>query len=172
MSDAPDAPREDAPREPPARHRLVLIGLTGLVALNGVLALRDHQIRGGEEQRRQMVEAGTRGAVNLTTIDHERVEEDVARIVDSSTGEFRDDFDRRRQPFIDAARTAQSKSVGTVAEAALESADGDEGRVLVAMTVMTSNRGKPETAAQAWRMRVTVVRDAGAFKVSKVEFVG
>lgn len=119
-----------------------------------------------------MVAAGTRGAVNLTTIDHERVEEDVARIVDTSTGEFRDDFDTRRKPFIDAARTAQSKSVGTVAEAALESADGGVGRVLVALTVMTSNRGKPETQAQAWRMRITVVDDGSGFKVSKVEFVG
>ena len=153
------------------RRRAVVAGLAALLALNAWLGYRDYQIRHDGDRHRQMVEAGSRGAVNLTSIDHERVEDDVTRIVDSSTGEFRDDFDKRRGPFIDAARTAQSKSVGTVTEAALESADGREGRVLVALTVMTSNRGVPETQPKAWRMRVTVVEDGGEFKVAKVEFV-
>jgi Mce-associated membrane protein len=53
----------------------------------------------------------------------------------------------------------------------VESVDGDEGRVLVAMTVMTSNRGVPEQQPKAWRTRVTVSRSGDGFKVAAVEFI-
>ena len=161
-----------AQRRPRSRALIaVLAAVAALVGLNGWLGYRDYQARHDERVRQEMVEAASRGAINLTTIDHEQVDTDVQRILDSSTGVFRDDFEQRAQSFSEAARRAQSKSVGTVTEAGLESADGDEGRVLVAMTVMTSNRGIPEQQPQGWRMRVTATRVEDAFKVSKVEFI-
>jgi len=162
---------DDGPR--PARRVLIagLAVLAVLVGLNGVLGYRDYQSRHADQVRSEMVEAARQGAINLTTIDHEHVDDDVQRILDSSTGSFRDDFAARAKPFSEAARRAQSKSVGTVTEAGLESVGGDEGRVLVAMTVMTSNRGVPEQQPQGWRMRVTVIRVDDESKVSKVEFV-
>jgi Mce-associated membrane protein len=164
-----------APVAPPRLwSRVAIAGLAAvavLVSLNVWLGYSDYQVRHNERLRQEMVEAARRGAINLTTIDHEHVGEDVQRILDSSTGVFRDDFAERAKPFSEAARRAQSKSVGTVTEAALESADGDEGRVLVAMNVMTSNRGVPEQQPQGWRMRVTVTRIDDESKVSKVEFI-
>jgi len=145
--------------------------VAALVGLNGWLGYRDFHARAAEQLREQMVAAARQGAINLTTIDHERAEQDVQAILDSSTGEFRDDFARRAKPFTEAAKQAQSKSVGTVNEAALESVSGDQGRVLVAMTVMTSNRGLPEQNPQAWRMRVTVSKAEDGLKVSAVEFI-
>ena len=159
---------------PRPRSRALIAGLAAiaaLVGLNGWLGYRDYQARHDDRIRQEMVEAARQGAINLTTIDHEHVDEDVQRILDSSTGVFRDDFAQRAKPFSEAARQAQSTSVGTVTEAALESAEGDEGRVLVAMNVMTSNRGVPEQQPKGWRMRVTVTRVDDASKVSKVEFI-
>lgn len=157
----------------PARRTAVAVVavLVALACANVWLGYRDHRIRTTERVHAQMVEAAKQGAVSLTTIDHERAEEDVQRILDASTGSFRDDFAQRASGFADAARTAQSKSVGTVAEAGLESVDGDAGRVLVALTVMTSNRGVPERQPRAWRMRVTVTGADDAYKVSGVEFI-
>jgi Mce-associated membrane protein len=159
---------------PRSRSRALIAGLaavTALVGLNGWLGYRGYQSRHADQVRSEMVEAARQGAINLTTIDHEHVDEDVQRILDSSTGVFRDDFAQRAKPFSEAARQAQSKSVGTVTEAGLESVSGEEGRVLVAMTVMTSNRGVPEQQPQGWRIRVTVIRVDDEAKVSKVEFV-
>lgn len=152
-------------------RRVLIAALVALVGLTGWLGWRDIEVRRADTARDQMVQAAREGLIALTTIDHEQVDAGVQRILHASTGGFRDDFEQRAEGFKDAARKAQSKSVGTVSEAGWESADGDLGRVLVALTVMTSNRGLPEQQPKAWRTRVTVTRDGGEFKVAAVEFV-
>lgn len=94
-----------------------------------------------------------------------------AASLDSATGEFHDDFQNRSAPFIDVVKQAKSKSVGTVTEAGLESLDGGQGRVLVAVTVKTVSNGKAEEQPRYWRMRMTVAGEGDGAKVSNVEFV-
>lgn len=152
-------------------RRLIAGALAILIVITGWLGWQDVQIRRAEHLRDAMVQAGRDGVVALTTIDHEQVDEDVQRILDSSTGRFRDDFAQRADSFTAAARKAQSKSVGTVSEAGVESVDGDRGRVLVTLIVMTSNSGAPEQQPKVWRTRVTVDKDDGVYKVAAVEFI-
>jgi Mce-associated membrane protein len=95
----------------------------------------------------------------------------VQRVLDSATGTFYDDFQNRAAPFVEVVKQAQSKSVGTIAEAGLESASSDEAQVLVAVTVNTSNAGAPQQEPRAWRMRLTVTKAGDDAKVSNVEFV-
>ena len=152
-------------------RRLIAGALAILIAITGWLGWQDVQIRRAEHLRDAMVQAGRDGVVALTTIDHEQVDVDVQRILDSSTGKFRDDFAQRADSFTAAARKAQSKSVGTVSEAGVESVDGDRGRVLVTLIVMTSNSGAPEQQPKVWRTRVTVDKDDGVYKVAAVEFI-
>jgi len=151
--------------------RLIIAALVVLLALNLVGLYRDRQARHNDARNDAMVQAASEGMVSLTTIDHQHVDQDVQRILDSSTGAFREDFAKNTRSFVDAAQKAQSTSVGTVSEAGLETAGGDEGRVLVALTVMTSNRGVPERQPRSWRTRVTVTDVGGEFKVAAVEFI-
>ena len=162
---------DDATAGQPSRHRIVLAALASLVLIVAWLGYRNYQVRNIEHRAAEMVQSARAGALSLTTIDHEHIDENVQRILDASTGSFRDDFEQRAQPFADAARKAQSKSVGTVTAAGVESTGSEEGQVLLAMTVMTSNRGVPETQPKAWRMRVTVTATDDGYKVSRVEFV-
>jgi Mce-associated membrane protein len=152
-----------------------IVGLVVVVALAGLvgwLGFRTYESRGVEAQRQLFLQVGRQGALNLTTIDFEQAEADVQRILDSATGTFYDDFQQRAGPFIEVVKQAQSKSVGTVTEAGLESESDNEARVLVAVTVQTSNAGAAEQQPRLWRMRVTV-QDVGdeQVKVSNVEFV-
>ena len=163
--------RLSGPSVPWRQRRGMIAGLAVLVTLTGFFGWRDLQVRTGAQLRESMVQAGRDGILALTTIDYQRVDDDVQRILDTSTGTFRDDFAQRADSFKDAARTAQSRSVGTVVEAGFESLDGELGRVLVAAVVMTSNRGEPERQAKGWRTRVSVIRDGDAFKVAAVEFI-
>lgn len=151
--------------------RAAIAGLAILAVLTGWLGWRDIAVRRAESVREHVLAAGREGALALTNIDHRQVDADVQRVLDTSTGGLREDFASRAESFKDAARRTQSKSVGTVTEAAVESVDGDQGRVLVALTVMTSNRGEPERQPKLWRTRVTVSSDGGRFKVAAVEFV-
>lgn len=146
----------------------VVVALAALFGWFGQQAYRDWS---ADRLRQELLQGGRQGAVNLTTIDYVRAEADVQRVLDSATGAFRADFKSRSSAFIDVVKSAQSKSTGTVTEAAVESVDGKSGQVLVAVSVSTTTRGVDEAAPRYWRMRLTVTKDDGAAKVSKVEFV-
>jgi len=178
IADPADEPQETAGAEPvasPARRRTFSAAVAGVLALLVGATVwagwRDARARQDDAAREQMVAAGREVVLALTTIDHTQIDRDVQRILDASTGAFRDDFAQRAETFKAAARKAESTSVGTVREAGLESAEGDSARVLVALTVMTSNRGAPEQQPKSWRTRVTVTKVDDGFKVAAVEFV-
>ena len=161
------------PDTAPVRRALV-IGVALVVALaavSGWLGVRAYQDRRAEATRQSMVAAARECAANLTTVDYTRAEVDVQRILDCATGGFRDDFAARSAPFIDVVRRSQSTSTGTVTEAGLESQNGDEGVVLVAVTVHTAVAGASDERPRYWRMRLTVARDGPDAKISRVDFV-
>jgi Mce-associated membrane protein len=148
-----------------------VVAVLALAGLTGWLGFRTYQSHQADEQQKLFLQVGRQGALNLTTIDFQHADADVQRILDSATGTFYDDFDKRSKPFIEVVKQAQSKSVGTIAEAGLESESDNGAQVLVAVTVKTSNAGAPEQAPRAWRMRISVQKVGDEAKVSNVEFV-
>jgi Mce-associated membrane protein len=167
---------EAAVGEPRISHvRLAtIVGLVAVVALAGLvgwLGYRAYQSHQTGTQRNEFLAVGRQGAVNLTTIDFEHVDDDVKRILDSATGTFYDDFQQRSQPFVQVVKQVKSKSVGKVTEAGIESASDDEAQILVAVRVETSVAGQPDQRPRSWRMRIAVQKVGDDPKVSHVEFV-
>ncbi|MGE2836892.1 mammalian cell entry protein [Mycobacterium sp. SMC-4] len=162
-----------AQRVPPWRSAVAvcLVALAALGGLGGWMGYRLIEERQDAAEQSQFLEAARQGAVNLTTIGHATVDADVKRIIDSSTGVFREDFEKRAVPFAEVVKQAQSVSEGSVTSAALETREGDTARVLVVMSVKMSSAGAPQQEPQIWRMRVGVQRSDGATRVSDVEFV-
>jgi Mce-associated membrane protein len=147
---------------------VVLITLAGLVGWLGFQSFKANNV---ERNRELMLQVGRQGAVNLTTVDFANADTDVQRILDSATGRFYDEFSARSQSFVDLVKKTQSKSVGSVTEAGIESATASDARVLVAVTVNTSNSAAAEQEPRHWRMRVSVEKLGDQAKVSNVEFV-
>jgi Mce-associated membrane protein len=181
-AEAEDYDAEDEAADTPAKPRMshvrlaMIAGLVLVLALGGLsgwLGFRAYESHQADQQRKLFLQVGRQGALNLTSINFENAEGDVQRILDSATGTFYDDFQKRAQPFIDVVKQAQSKSVGSIAEAGLvpESVSENEAEVLVAVTVKTSNAGAPEQEPRAWRMRISVQKVGDEAKVSNVEFV-
>jgi Mce-associated membrane protein len=190
-SDAPDPTAPDGSEAEPAdsagevseppitnpvkRLRLALVASALIVAvlggLVGYLGYRGCQTRVAAHQRDLFLSVGRRAAINLTTISYTQAEADVARILDSATGTFHDDFQHRSQPFIDVVKRAESTSQGSVTAAGLESIDGDRAQVIVAVSVKTTNAGVPEEQPRGWRMRLDVQKVGDTAKVSDVQLV-
>jgi Mce-associated membrane protein len=151
-----------------------MVGLSIVVALAatvGWLGFRAYQSHQAQAQRQLFLQVGRQCALNLTTIDWQHAENDVQRVLDSATGQFYDQFSKRKQPFIEVIKKAQSKSVGTITEAGLESDSGDNAQVLVAVSIKTSNLGAEDQQPREWRMRISVEKSGDEVKVSNVAFV-
>jgi Mce-associated membrane protein len=152
----------------------VVIGVVCALALASVLGwlvYLDRQFADAAQQQQVFLEVGRQGALNLTTIDWQHAERDVARIMDQSTSPFRDDFAQRSPAFVELIDKSKSTTVGTVTQAGIESSTADSARVLVAVTVKTSNAAAPQQPDRSWRMRITVQKSGDQTKVSDVEFV-
>ncbi|WP_123025426.1 tetratricopeptide repeat protein [Mycolicibacterium stellerae] len=176
--DAEEGAGEEQPATAKAKMSHVrlatILGLVAVVALAGLcgwLGFRAYESRKAADERSLFLQVGRQAALNLTTIDFEHADEDVQRVLDSSTGTFYDDFQARAQPFKEVVKQAKSKSVGTIAEAGVESETDDGAEVLVAVTVKTSNAGAAEQEPRAWRMRITVQKVGDEAKVANVRFV-
>ncbi|WAJ43496.1 Mce protein [Mycobacterium sp. Aquia_216] len=175
--DDEDASDDDAA---PVKRRMshlrlaAIVGAAIVVALAatvGWLGFRSYQSHQVEAQRQMFLQIGRQCALNLTTIDWQHADGDVQRVLDSATGQFYDQFSKRKQPFIDVLKKAQSKSVGTITEAGLESESGDKAQVLVAVSIKTTNLGVEDQAPRQWRMRITVEKSGSETKISNVAFV-
>ena len=99
--------------------------------MTGWLGYRACESRQIAQLQDLLVGVGRQGAINLTTIDAAEADQDVQRIRDSATDAFYDYFAKRSQSFIEVVKQAQSKSVGEVTEAGLESVSGNEGQVSI-----------------------------------------
>jgi len=164
------------PVKPPAQVDRIAL-LAGLVAgvvlagLVGWLGFRADEAHNLEVQRNLFVKVASQGAANLLTVDYQHADADAQRILDSATGKFYASFARRKQSYIANAERMRSQLVGTVTDAGLESRNGDQGRVLVAVTVKSSEPAQAQQEPQFWRIRVTVQKTGDVAKVSDVVFV-
>ena len=164
------------PTQPPAQVERVAL-IAGLIAgvllagLVGWLGFRTYEAQDREAQRERFVHAAADVAVNLSTVDYQHADADAQRILNSATGKFYDSFSRRKQSYIDNAKRTRSQLVGTVTDAGLETRNGDQGRVLVAVTVKSSDPAQTHQEPHFWRIRVTAQKTGDVAKVSDVVFV-
>lgn len=175
MADDTAHPGEDPHPTGPSHVRLALIvGLTvvlGFGGLAGWSGFRAYQSRQVAQQRELFLDVGRQGALNVTTLSYDHIEADMQRVLDSSTGQFYDDFQKRAPALIDAAKRVQSNSSGTVTAAAWESGTATQAEILVAVTVESAIAGQPNRDPQRWRMRILVQKMGDDAKMSNVEFV-
>jgi Mce-associated membrane protein len=178
---AETAERESVGRLTKWRRRLPSLSATSKVAAiililcfagaSGYM-LWQHRDTTQRAQRAANFVAGARqGVVNMTSLDFNKAKEDVQRVIDSSTGEFRDDFQQRAKDFATVVEQSKVVTQGTVNVAALESMDEHSGLVLVSATSRITNSAGAKDEPRVWRLRVTVTEDGGQYKMSKVDFV-
>jgi Mce-associated membrane protein len=150
-------------------------GILLIICFAGASAymVNEHRDTTRHQQREAAFVGGARqGVLNMISLDFNKAKEDVQRVIDGSTGQFRDDFQQRANDFISAVTQSKAVTEGTVHAAALESINGDSAVVLVSATSQVTNSppGKDEPP-RMWRLRVTIAEVGGQYKMSKVEYV-
>lgn len=142
-----------------------------LVALS-VLMVMDHRHQAADQQRRAEYSAAARqSVVTLMSLDFNKAKDDVQRIIDNSTGEFRDDFKNQAEDFIAVAQESKVITEVTVNATAIESMTDDSAVVLVSASSRVTNSAGAKQDPRSWRLSVDLKRDGGQIKMSKVEFV-
>jgi Mce-associated membrane protein len=158
------------------RSRIVRSGALGaaavlLAGVCGALLWHHHSVDAEQSAREGFVRAARDGATNMTTISYEHPEQDVRRVLDGATGQFHDDFEQSAESYVSVVKQAQVSAVAERVDAGIESQSGDAATVLVQVTSKVTNRSGTEPQPRVSRLRVTVERADGEYKVSKMEFV-
>jgi Mce-associated membrane protein len=134
----------------------------------------DHH-RASENRQRvaEFTAAARQGVVTLTSLDYKNAKQGVQRIVEDSTGSFKDDFLKTADDFTKVVEQSKVVSQGTVGAAAVELATmtDDSAVVLVACTSEITNAAGAKQDPRKYRLIMTVTRDGGQLKLSRVEFV-
>jgi Mce-associated membrane protein len=181
-----DESSEDADSEPkPARSRrrvrlpslsvtwkaAVIILICAFVAASGYMMWERHETSERNQRTASFVAGARQGVVNMFSMDFNRAKEDVQRVIDSSTGQFRDDFAQRAKDFTTVVEQSKVVTQGTVNAAAVQSIEGNSALVLVAASSRISNAAGAKDEPRNWRLKVTVTDDGGQYKMSKLEFI-
>jgi Mce-associated membrane protein len=181
-ADSSDADSSDADgADPPGPRRRRALGLvTGAVAAvltvallsaSGYMIWHHQQAQQRHEQEAEYAAAARQVVFTLMSIDAEKAEDNVAQILDSSTGQFHTEFEGAAQDFIQLAKDGQVVTDVSVKAAAVESMTDDSAVVMVTAASTVSNAAGADTQPRQWRLRVDIVRDEGQLKMSKMEFV-
>ncbi|MFF2112074.1 hypothetical protein [Rhodococcus koreensis] len=180
----PDRPGDEAPagavpdseERAPTRGFLIGLATTAVIAIAAVVVggvswtnLRTEQTAQSRDE--QVLETARQVVVNLVTLRHQSVDEDIQRVADGTTGPFRDQFTSASGSFGDVLNQGQVESTGEVKEAGLVEADDDHAVVLAAVTSTVKNTEAPDGEIRVYRMKVSLDSVDGNWLVSDVEFV-
>ncbi|MFV8054220.1 hypothetical protein [Mycobacterium sp. 48b] len=131
-----------------------------------------HQQTDREQQRRaEFAAAASQAAVTLMSIDSAKAKDNVKQIVDNSTGQFKEDIESSADDLVRAAQDSKATTKAAAKATAVQSMDEDSAVVLVSTATTVSNSAGANQQPRNWRLSVTMVRDGGQIKMSKVEFV-
>ena len=148
-----------------------IILICAFAGASGYMVWQDRHTTERAQRAANFVAGARQGVVNMTSMDFNRAKEDIQRLLDSSTGEFRDDFQQRAKDFASVVEQSKVATQGTVNAAAIQSMDEHSASVLVAATSRITNSAGAKDEPRVWRLRVIVTEDGGQYKMSKVEFI-
>lgn len=179
--DAAVTPTEQAPRRrllrvprisiPTLLKTAAIVVILGLLALSGYMVWYHQNATQRQHRAAAFAAAAKQGVINMTSLDFNNAKRDVQRVLDSSTGGFKDDFAQRADDFTEVVEQSKVVTEGTVNSTAVESMGKDSAVVLVAATSHVTNSAGAKQEPRAWRLRVTVATDGAQLKMSQVEFV-
>ena len=146
--------------------RIVAWGLSVLLvvalaaATLSVVALRSQQTQ--DSERAGAMQAARQLALDFTTYNYESWDADAKRVLDDSTGQFKEEFAAGSNSVKTEVVTNKATSKGDVKEAAVVSNDKDSAQVLVIVNAVVTNTASKDGVQRRYRIKLDLVRERAA----------
>jgi Mce-associated membrane protein len=150
---------------------LAVLGTVALLSTSGFMIIKHREVQKLQQQNAEYVAAGRQSVVTLMSLDFTKAKDDIQRIIDNSTGQFKSDFQQQAADFIKVAQDSKVITEVTVNSVAVESMTDTSAVVLVAASSRVTNTSGAKQEPRTWRLSVNLERDGDQIKMSKVEFV-
>ena len=135
------------------------------------MLVKQHQTAQREARIAEFSAAARQGVINLMSLDFNNGDADIKRLIDSTTGQFREDFEHSKNDFLTVMKDSKVVTKADVKATAVQTFTDDSAVVLVAASSEVSNSAANKQTPRGWRLSVTVQEENGQPKMSKVEFV-
>ena len=150
---------------------VAILCISALVTLS-VLMVVHHREQNQQQQLRAEYQAAARqSVVTLMSLDFNNAQEDIQRIIDNSTGQFKEDFEAQAEAFAQVTRDSKVVTEVNVNVAAVKSMTDTTATALVSATSRVTNSAGANQEPRSWRLMVDLMREGDQIKMAKVEFV-
>ncbi len=153
-----------------AAAAIAMLSAGALVALSVLMVIHHRGVQAEQRQAEEYAAAAKQSVVTLMSLDFTSVDDDVQRIIDNSTGDFRKQFEGQAKDFATVAKDSKVITEATATAAAVESMTENDAVVLVTATSKVTNTSGAEQEPRTWRLTVNLTRDGEQIKMSRVEF--
>ena len=149
------------------------VALVSLGVALASLLLGDPATDRAERARESALQAARERTTTLTSYDHRRLEEDFAAVLETATGDFKDEYEKTTGQLKQTFVQQRAVAVAEVVAAGLEEADVDgEGEdtavAVVAVDQVITTAGQPARTERN-RLRMELVRPGDTWLVTRVQ---
>jgi Mce-associated membrane protein len=148
----------------------VLLVIALAAATLSVIALQKQ--RQDKSLREGAMKSARQLALDFTTYDYQTWDADSKRVLDDSTGQFRQEFEAGIAAVKADVGTNKATSKGDVKEAAVVSGDKDSAEVLVIVNAVVTNTASADGVERRYRIKLDMVREKGRWLTADLQVVG
>jgi Mce-associated membrane protein len=171
-------PRRRRLRRPTTKTMAVgaaIIVICASFALTGYFVWVDRVASQKRERSAEFAAAACQDVMTLMSLDFNKTKEDMQRISDNTTGSFKEHFPVVALQLTNGLQRSKVVTTVSVNDVAVESMSDNSAVVLIAATTQAKSPDNPQPndkqQLQSWHIVLTLLRDKGQPKMSKVEFV-
>ncbi|MEV0287303.1 MULTISPECIES: hypothetical protein [unclassified Kribbella] len=123
-------------------------------------------------EREGAMKAARQLALDFTTYDYKTWDADTKRVLDDSTGQFKQEFQAGLNVVKAEVQTNKATSKGDVKEAAVVSNDKDSAQVLVIVDAVVTNTASTQGVQRRYRIKLDLVREQDRWLTADLQAVG
>lgn len=119
------------------------------------------------DARGEILQAARQVGLNLMSMDYKTIEQDTQRVLDGSTGTFRDQYAAQTKTFIEEITKNQATSQAQVLGAGITDYDDDSAEVIVAVSAVVTSPSVPNGTPRNMRFLIEMSKVDGKWLASK-----